>query len=145
MPIRARCSNCQKIVSAPDKYAGRQAKYPGCGGRVVFPALPEDPQTVPSPSISMVDSSKDSEDQQERIACPYCAELIVATARKCRFCGEFLDDTVRTVPQDSSPPNQPGPERSDAPVKTGIDEALNSLFFSSRGTASGGFGVSGSQ
>lgn len=26
-------------------------------------------------------------------SCPYCAEAILATARKCRYCGEMLDES----------------------------------------------------
>jgi TM2 domain-containing membrane protein YozV len=29
------------------------------------------------------------------VKCPYCAEVIVATAKKCKHCGEFLDQTLR--------------------------------------------------
>ncbi len=43
--------------------------------------------------------------------CPYCAEEIMEDAKKCKHCGEFLDDTLRkqdqlaknmTVPQKNS-------------------------------------------
>ena len=27
--------------------------------------------------------------------CPYCAEQILATAKKCKHCGEYLDDDLR--------------------------------------------------
>lgn len=37
MPIRARCTVCRKSVSAPDAYAGKRAKCPGCGGTIFFP------------------------------------------------------------------------------------------------------------
>jgi hypothetical protein len=33
---------------------------------------------------------------QDEIACPICAEQIKASARKCRFCGEWLDSTAQT-------------------------------------------------
>jgi hypothetical protein len=29
--------------------------------------------------------------------CPYCAELILASARKCRFCKEYLDPELRAA------------------------------------------------
>jgi hypothetical protein len=28
-------------------------------------------------------------------ACPYCSETVLASARKCRHCGEWLDGTTR--------------------------------------------------
>ena len=31
------------------------------------------------------------ETTEERVPCPYCSEAIIATAIKCRHCGEFLD------------------------------------------------------
>ncbi len=39
------------------------------------------------------DSAEESEDG--RRACPMCGEMIVATAAKCRFCGEVLDSKLR--------------------------------------------------
>lgn len=40
--------------------------------------------------------------------CPYCAEEILAEAKKCKHCGEYLDATLRSEPpsQDSIPPEQ---------------------------------------
>lgn len=29
------------------------------------------------------------------VKCPYCAEVIAGAAKKCKHCGEFLDDTLR--------------------------------------------------
>lgn len=50
-------------------------------------------------------SEKSSQDTK---ACPYCGETILAIAKKCRFCMEFLDET-------STPPNPHTPTKSTAP------------------------------
>ncbi|MBO7565614.1 MAG: hypothetical protein J6T60_00750 [Bacteroidales bacterium] len=49
---------------------------------------------------------------QDRIKCPLCGELIMATAKKCRFCGEWLTQDVQTpvtstAPTEYTPPEPP--------------------------------------
>jgi len=34
--------------------------------------------------------------KEERIKCPYCSELILRDAKKCRFCGEWFTDKNKT-------------------------------------------------
>ena len=64
---------------------------------VPLDAEPVDPPTAGAP--------------QERKPCPMCGELIAATARKCRFCGHYLDPslrpTVSTTDQMLMPVNRP--------------------------------------
>ena len=37
---------------------------------------------------------KGSGHSQRTVPCPFCSELILSDARKCRYCGEFLDATL---------------------------------------------------
>lgn len=41
--------------------------------------------------------------QSVRIKCPYCSEAISASAKKCRFCGEWLDANERVNQQSVAP------------------------------------------
>ena len=34
---------------------------------------------------------------EEMTKCPYCNEMIIVGARKCRYCGEILDPTMRVA------------------------------------------------
>ncbi|MER2635042.1 MAG: hypothetical protein ABTQ30_14440 [Rhizobiaceae bacterium] len=41
------------------------------------------------------------------IACPYCAEAVNPTAKKCRHCGEILDPQMREIEMLKSNRNSP--------------------------------------
>jgi TM2 domain-containing membrane protein YozV len=85
MPIRVSCGNCQRTFDAPDNATGKTAKCPGCGVAIQIPSPEplwsgsETPSTGPS------------------LPCPYCGEMILASAKKCKHCGEFLDAGAHPV------------------------------------------------
>ena len=51
----------------------------------------------------------------ERRKCPYCGEEIAATAKKCRFCGEWLEKPQQPVQRPAQP--QPAPQIQPQPVQ----------------------------
>ena len=58
----------------------------------------------------------------ERRKCPYCGEEIAATAKKCRFCGEWLEKPQQPVqrpaqPQPAPLPIQPQPVQPQQPQR----------------------------
>lgn len=62
------CERCQRCGAVSDRTVFKEA-CPMCGEKFIAPNKPTK-------------------------ACPYCAETILAEAKKCRYCGEFLDAPV---------------------------------------------------
>jgi len=44
---------------------------------------------------------------ESNIRCPYCAEVISAAAKKCKHCGEFLDNSLRQARMSTPTAQQP--------------------------------------
>lgn len=96
MSISVDCQNCGKTLKAKDTAAGKTAKCPDCGELIRIPELNEvldaEEDYGGSPSADDDLSLPSSGDQKP---CPVCGEMIASSAKKCRFCGEYLDETLK--------------------------------------------------
>lgn len=110
MPISITCPSCGKKLSAPESAAGKRAKCPKCATIVMVPN-PQEPIVDEPVAENPLDPDFDDlglpaanpyaspppVDEPERRPCPACGEMIVASAAKCRFCGEVFDPTLTRV------------------------------------------------
>ena len=138
MPISVKCSDCGKLLKAPDALAGKKAKCPDCGAIVPIPnaaldaeEMGDEPVSKPKAKKNLVEEDYDStfddiaddeanaplDESAKRKPCPMCGELIAKTAAKCRFCGEVLDPALRKRAKKSS-------SSSSEDELTGVDIAL---------------------
>jgi hypothetical protein len=112
MPISFACAKCGRKLKAPDEAAGKSSKCPGCGAKVTCPAPGQDagivemivegaPAADPYGDLDaaspygLVEPEPAAATAEERRPCPMCGELILATAAKCRFCGEIFDPALK--------------------------------------------------
>ena len=112
MAISFSCPSCGKKLKAPDSAVGKSSKCPGCNTPVTCPEpvyeaeLIEPPLAGSSPFDDLDDGtpygvSGPAPDEvpdagpEPRKPCPMCGEMIVATAAKCRFCGEVFDQKLK--------------------------------------------------
>jgi predicted RNA-binding Zn-ribbon protein involved in translation (DUF1610 family) len=114
MPISFSCPRCGKNLKAPDNAAGKSSKCPGCGSPVTCPEPVYDAELV-EPASGGPDPYADLDEDkpyglagpspgappapepsgEARRPCPMCGEMIVATAAKCRYCGEIFDSALK--------------------------------------------------
>ena len=112
MSISFQCPQCGKKLKAPDEAAGKSSKCPGCGGKVTCPEPVYDAElfdeSQPPPGLDPyadLDADKPygvvepqagaAASAEGRRPCPMCGEMILATAAKCRYCGEVFDSTLK--------------------------------------------------
>ncbi len=98
------CPHCSQSLEAPESMFGTQITCPNCQKTIIIP----DPRAKSSPPPCPPPS-------KETKSCPFCSEEILATAIKCKHCGEFLDGRSKPTPAASpvqpKPPSPPQPEK----------------------------------
>ena len=129
MPIAVTCPKCAARFNAPENAIGKKAKCGKCGETFVVAELllAEPPKskpatvavavrTSPAPPLPVQRPNAPVARQAVPAAvvrelppvatkeCPFCSEPILATAKKCKHCGEMLDVALRAAMAPTPPP-----------------------------------------
>jgi len=105
--LRFHCNNCGHKIKAPDEYAGRKGKCPKCQQAVKIPNLGEESSGIVSATngvklhsggqntVRPISKKHQTYETPEKMRqCPYCGETILASAKKCKHCKEFLESSL---------------------------------------------------
>ena len=82
--FRFSCPLCNKPLKAPSSVVGQSITCPSCHGD--FTVTNDTSRETPPPTPPETPQTK---------ACPFCGEQILVQAKKCKHCGEFLDDAQK--------------------------------------------------
>jgi predicted RNA-binding Zn-ribbon protein involved in translation (DUF1610 family) len=113
--ITFQCPGCGKKLKAPDSAVGKTSRCPGCGNPVTCPEPVYDAELVDAPPGGVdpfgdlgaggaynlaapgpgAAAAPEAPPGEARRPCPMCGEMIVATAAKCRYCGEVFDPALK--------------------------------------------------
>jgi len=100
MPIEFQCPHCGKKLKAKDQAAGRRLDCPGCGEPLAVPDIEVQYNTTTAEEQEVPSAEDNGEEETKR--CPACGEKILTIAKKCKHCGEFLEDQEEQTPSESA-------------------------------------------
>lgn len=85
--ITFNCPGCNGALEVDESAAGRLVNCSHCKMQIKIPfKTPAEPAAVP------VSASHPAYAKQDQKACPFCGEMILTIAKKCRYCKNFLDE-----------------------------------------------------
>jgi len=101
MPVKVRCSSCEKVLNAPDKLRGKTVKCPKCEAPLKIPAgqkkkSQEDSDASGDDFLADLDLSR-AEDRSQRV-CPRCGSSVKEDDFDCRSCGADLSSGGSPIP-----------------------------------------------
>ncbi len=107
----------QFLLSDEQLRAGGEVHCPVCHQRLnpaieaPPPAAPADTAPAPAPASAPVSTAAPAPipafETEPTRRCPFCGEVILAIARKCKHCGEFLDRAAPTSVPTAAPATAP--------------------------------------
>jgi predicted RNA-binding Zn-ribbon protein involved in translation (DUF1610 family) len=103
--IRMTCSGCGAKLKVSDGAVGKTMPCPKCGKVLTVSEPVYDAEAISEPTSPTYDpypldepapgSTAPVPAGEDRHPCPMCGEMILATAAKCRFCGEIFDPALK--------------------------------------------------
>lgn len=94
MDVKFSCTVCRKLLVLDDGCIGRKVQCPFCGNVFAFQ----------SPRIQQIEPDRSEQNPPPKQepdgtkSCPMCGEKILSSAKKCRYCGEYLiEDQQHTI------------------------------------------------
>jgi len=97
MPVKVRCTSCDKVLTVPDAARGKSVKCPGCEGRVAVPA--EETKGKKKAATAKAAKPVDSEDAIASLDLRKVEDTAARICSKCGFDMEELDEEETECPK----------------------------------------------
>lgn len=122
MPVKVRCSSCEKVLNAPDKLRGKTVKCPKCEAPLKIPTgqkkkSASDSDPFGGDFLADLDLSR-AEDRSQRV-CPRCGTALDEGDIECRGCGADLSSGGSPIPSSGGGGGSPvGKKKRKGPKKS---------------------------